>query len=151
MFNRSLHEFLTTACDPKHINSTSEEIKATDEVLGGMGLTQSEHDPCYYYKVYADGTRFDLGFYVDDGWCCDSGGAHADRDIALLDRKFGITIDKQPKHFLNMNIEVVSATKIKLTSEAYITRMADKYVPDWRTRAKVLMPSIKLVGAPWVS
>ena len=28
-----------------------------------------------------------------------------------------------------MNIEVVSPTKIKLTSEAYITRMADRYVP----------------------
>ena len=141
VFNRALHEFLTSPCDPKHLNSTPAEIKAADEVFGGMGLTQSEHDPCYYYKVYADGTRFDLGFYVDDGWCCDSGGALADRDIALLDRKFGITIDKQPKHFLNMNIEVISPTKIKLTSEAYITRMADKLVPGWRTRAEVPMPS----------
>ena len=40
-----------------------------------------------------------------------------------------------------MNIEVVSPTKIKLTSEAYITRMADRYVPDWRARAEVPMPS----------
>ena len=107
----------------------------------GLGMTQSDHDPCYYFKVYADGSRLDMGLYVDDTWVLDDAGAAADADLAALGAKFKLTIDNNPRHFLNMNIEVLSPTRVKMSSENYITRMADKYMPGWREKPKVRLPS----------
>ena len=107
----------------------------------GVGMSQSEKDPCYYYKVYSDGSRLDLGLFVDDSWCIDNAGALADADLARLKAKFNLTLDEKPRHFLNMNIEFESPTRVKITSEAYIIKMADKYVPDWRSRGRVALPS----------
>ena len=45
-----------------------------------------------------------------------------------------------------MNVTVESPTRVKLTSEAYILSMADKYVPDWRSRAKKHLPSTELLS-----
>jgi hypothetical protein len=78
---------------------------------------------------------------VDDGWCTDNSKINADRELALLDRRFGITLQSNPKQFLNMNVEVISPTKVKVSSEAYIESMANRHVPDWRDRAPVNMPS----------
>ena len=107
----------------------------------GMNMTQSSYDPCFFYKIYPDGTRLDIGIYVDDGWATDNAGALADADIAKLGKRFDIKITDEPRHFLNMNITVESPTRVHLSSEAYIVRMADKYVPHWRTLAKLDVPS----------
>ena len=112
----------------------------TDPVHG-LGMTQSDHDPCYYFKVYPDGSRLDAGLYVDDTWLIDDGGKAADADLEQLGKRFDLKLDESPKHFLNMNIEVISPTKIKVSSQNYVTRMADRYIPDWRTRATVDLPS----------
>ena len=50
VFNQTLHEFLVSPVDPSIANLTVAEIKELPEIKGGIGLTQSEHDPCYYYK-----------------------------------------------------------------------------------------------------
>ena len=48
-----------------------------------------------------------------------------------------ITVKTDPKLFLNMNVNMVSPSKIHLSSEAYIESMADRYVPDSQTGAAV--------------
>ena len=104
-------------------------------------MQQSDYDPCYYYKEYSDGTRFDLGLYVDDSWLVDDAGPLADADLAKLKQKFKLTVVDDPKHFLNINVTVESPTRVKLTSQAYILTIADRYVPDWRSRPRVDLPS----------
>ena len=97
----------------------------------GPQFTQSESDPCYLYKVYNDGTRIDLGWYVDDLWSVDDAGANADADLAKLTKKFDMPF-ATPKHFLNINVTIESPTRVKFSMEAYLTGMADRYVPNWR-------------------
>jgi hypothetical protein len=104
-------------------------------------MQQSWNDPCYYFKVYSDGTRLDAGIYVDDAWLADNAGSLADADLAKLSKRFEIKIDENPRHFLGMNVHVESHTRVRLTSEAYILKMADTYLPDWRSRAKVKLPA----------
>ena len=95
-------------------------------------FTQSDVDPCYFYKEYPDGSRFDLGLYVDDKLAVDDAGALADADWKIINKHFKFTIQEDPKHFLNMNVNVESETRVKLSMEAYVLRMADANVPDWR-------------------
>ena len=73
-----------------------------------QGYTQSKYDPCYFFKLLADGTRQDIVMYVDDGYCVDSGSAAADAELKTLHAKF--TIDVKPaKFFLGNNITVAGA------------------------------------------
>ena len=109
----------------------------TDE----MGMTQSEYDPCYYYKVYPDGSRLDLALYVDDGWVIDDAGPLADADLKMLSDKFQVKVIESPTQYLNINVTVESPSRVKLSSEGYIIGMADKYVPDWRSRKPVSLPA----------
>jgi hypothetical protein len=126
---------------PRVWNTTLHTFLVQPTSQGGMGLTQSDNDPCYYYKVYADGTRLDAGIYVDDAWLVDDAGPLADADIDRLISRFNIKVVDDPKHFLGMNVSVESITRVKFSSEAYILSMADKYVPGWRDRPKVTLPS----------
>ena len=41
---------------------------AVNQLVNVQGFTQSEYDPCYFFKVGADGDRVDLVLYVDDGY-----------------------------------------------------------------------------------
>ena len=112
-------------------------------------MQQSDQDPCYYYKVYEDGTRLDLSLFVDDSWVCDDAGANADADIKIICEKFKFAMVEDPKHFLGMNVVVESETRVKLSSEAYILRMADKYVPAWRARPKLQLPAQDTLSAAY--
>ena len=68
--------------------------------------------------------------------------------MALLNHRFGLTIQEDPKQFLGMNVKVHSPTRVTLTSKSYILQMADRHVPDWRSRATLAMPCTdKLIGA----
>ena len=129
------------AVAPRIWYSTFHTFLVTPEASGGLGMAQSDGDPCYYFKVYPDGTRLDMGIFVDDSWVLDTAGALADADLAKIAAKFKLTLVDSPRHFLNMNFEVLSPTRVRVTSENYITRMADRYVPDWRSRAPVALPS----------
>jgi hypothetical protein len=103
-------------------------------------FNQSEVDPCYLWKVYPDGSRFDLGLYVDDKWAVDDAGTQADADWAIINKHFHFTIQEDPKQFLNMNITVESESRVKFSMEAYVTRMADAHVPNWRSWDKLEAP-----------
>jgi hypothetical protein len=103
-------------------------------------FTQSDVDPCYFYKEYPDDSRFDLGLYVDDKLAVDDAGAQADADWKIINKHFKFTIQEDPKHFLNMNVNVESETRVKLSMEAYVLRMADANVPDWRSWDKLESP-----------
>ena len=70
----------------------------TDPV-SGLGLTQSDHDPCYYFKVYPDGSRLDAGLYVDDTWLIDNGGKAADADLEKLGKRFDLKLESRPSSF----------------------------------------------------
>ena len=78
---------------------------------------------------------------MDDAWCCDNAGTLADDDLKKISSKFSIKIDDTPKHFLNMKVEIESSTRVKLSSESYILQMADKYVPNWRSRTPPIVPA----------
>ena len=106
-----------------------------------VNMTQSAHDPCYYYKIYANGSRLDLYLYVDDGLCIDDAGPLADADLAILRQRFTVSLNEKPTHFLGMNLNVISPTKVQLSSEGYIKGMAKRYIPDWETRPKLGMPA----------
>ena len=72
---------------------------------GGMGFTQSEWDPCFYFRDLPNGSKMFLVVYVDDAYVVDDGSAFAD---ALLDRfhaKWTIT-RKPASFFLGNNIHV---------------------------------------------
>jgi hypothetical protein len=105
-----------------------------------LAFKQSDADPCYLYKVYPNGTRLDLGLFVDDTWIWDDADELADADLAKLIKRFDLKLVDQPKQFLGMNVEVQSPTRIKLTMEAYVLQMADTYVPDWRSWGTVKLP-----------
>ena len=105
-----------------------------------LGFEQSDVDPCLLSKTYADGTRFDLGLYVDDTWAIDNAGPLADADWEHL-RKLGFKFTLlDANHFLNMNVQVHSPWRVSFSMEAYILRMADTYVPDWKTWGVVDTP-----------
>ena len=40
---------------------------AVNQLVNVQGFTQSEFDPCYFYKVVR-GERVDIALYVDDGY-----------------------------------------------------------------------------------
>ena len=73
-----------------------------------QNFTQSDADPCYYYKVYEDGSRIDICMYVDDGWSEDDAGPYADADLELLNARFNMEYKPDPRHFLGMNTTVHS-------------------------------------------
>ena len=68
-------------------------------------FTQSEYDPCYFYKRLSDGTRLDLVMYVDDGYAVDSFSAAAMAELDALHRAFTIEI-KPARFFLGNNVIV---------------------------------------------
>ena len=70
-----------------------------------QNFSQSEHDPCYFYKFLDDGTSMDMVIYVDDGYVIDQYSAAADAELAQLDAEFKITI--KPAHFFLGNNIVV--------------------------------------------
>jgi hypothetical protein len=126
---------------PRGWHKTFHQFCVAPESQGGAGMTQSDADPCYYYKIFSDGSRFDMGVYVDDGWCVDNAGEQADELLAKFASKFQLTVTERPRHFLNMTLDVQSPTRIKITSESYVLSMADKYVPDWRSWPTQSMPA----------
>ena len=71
----------------------------------------------------------------------DDAGALADADWAALKLDFKFTVQEDPKQFLNMNVTVESEWRVKFSMEAYVLRMADTYVPEWRSWPKLDRPA----------
>ena len=72
---------------------------------GGMGFTQSEWDPCFYYRDLPDGSRMFMVIYVDDAYVVDNGSAHADALLGRFHNKWTIT-RRSASFFLGNNITV---------------------------------------------
>ena len=49
------------------------------------GFTQSRYDPCFFWKVLPDGSRFNLVIYVDDGYSTDNISSHADDEFIRVE------------------------------------------------------------------
>ena len=64
---------------------------------GGMGFTQSEWDPCFYFRDLSDGSRMFLVIYVDDAYVVDNGSPLADALLNRFHDKW--TITKRPAAF----------------------------------------------------
>ena len=95
------------------------------QIMLKQGFKQSDFDPCYFYKVYEDGSRIDLCLYVDDGWVEDDAGELADADLAILAERFKMTLGP-PKQFLGMRIISCSPTSISYNNEVFLTELADR-------------------------
>eukprot|EP00965_Chrysotila_dentata_P103814 3427573-Pleurochrysis_carterae.AAC.1 len=95
-----------------------------------QGSTQSEFDPCYFYKKYSDGHCVDLVLYVDDCWMADTGGAQADNDLRLFRNRFKLTLQDKPKQFLGMNIDMGDDGSVKISASAYVKAEAETYLPN---------------------
>jgi hypothetical protein len=105
-----------------------------------VAMRASDADPCLFIKWYNESQFLAIGLYVDDMWIMDNAGPQADADVARIRDRFSITLTENPRHFLNMNVDIQSPSRIKLSMEAYLTSMADRYVPDWRERPTVDLP-----------
>ena len=102
---------------------------------------QSDADPCYYYKVYDDGSRVDICMYVDDGWVETDSTTFVDADMEILAEKFNMEFDDNPKKFLGMNTNCRDDGCLEISAKSYIEGTADKYLPDWRSRKILLVPA----------
>eukprot|EP00965_Chrysotila_dentata_P131839 4358883-Pleurochrysis_carterae.AAC.1 len=70
---------------------------AMKQLVQTQGFTQSEFDPCYFFKKYSDGYRFDLILYVDHCWMADTGSAQAENDVCIFRDRFKLTLQEKPK------------------------------------------------------
>ena len=99
-----------------------------------QSIIRSEYDPCYFYKIYPDGTRLDMTLYVDDAFVTTDGGPMADADIKMLCDEFGVEeVKENPEYFLGMNLNITSdkeigVRRIALSVPTYIRKMASKYL-----------------------
>ena len=69
-----------------------------------------------------------LVVYVDDGFSIDNGSKEADDELAAMHARFKITIS-EATFFLGNNVTCHSASRVTLSSRAYIDRMVKKYLP----------------------
>ncbi|KAL1504885.1 hypothetical protein AB1Y20_008655 [Prymnesium parvum] len=121
-----------------------------DQLVGVQGFVQSQHDPCLFLKQLADGSSIDVCVHVDDGFVTDSGSPLADAEMDTLNAAFrdkygadGVVL-KEPKHFLGQNIVVHSPTRVTISSRAYVTQLAAKYLPaPLAEYAKCTTPCLK--------
>ena len=108
-----------------------------------QNFKQSDADPCYYFKVYEDGSRVDICMYVDDGWVETDSSTFVDADMEILAEKFNMEFDADPKKFLGMNTLCREDGCLEISAKSYIEGTADKYLPDWRSRKLLLVPADK--------
>ena len=108
-------------------------------------FTQSDYDPCYYFKKLSDGTQLDMLFYVDDGWCTDDHSPAADAELATLAAALKLTIAPGlPEYYLGLNVAFPSPGTVTLSCGTYIRRMCEKLLPSGRNAdsyARVETPS----------
>eukprot|EP00965_Chrysotila_dentata_P146919 4850608-Pleurochrysis_carterae.AAC.1 len=104
-------------------------LTAKKQLVTMQAFTQSEFDPCYFYKKYPDGHRVDLVLYVDDCWTADTGGAQADNDLRMFRERFKLTLQDKPKQLLRMNIGMGEDGGVKISASAYVEAKAETYFP----------------------
>ena len=50
----------------------------TKQLVEAQHFVQSAWDPCYFRKIFDDGSRMDIAMYVDDGFAVDTNTPRAD-------------------------------------------------------------------------
>ena len=73
-------------------------------------FTQSQYDPCYFWKWLSDGTRLGIVMYMDDGYAVDSFSEAALAELATLHAAFTIEV-KPAQFFLGNNVTVIGASQ----------------------------------------
>jgi hypothetical protein len=101
---------------------------AREQLIATQKFTASDHDPCFFYKIYSDGTRIDISLYVDDGWVTHNAGAKAEADLMLFAQRFRLKFRAQPRQFLGLNVTVAPG-RISISSTAYVEGLAAKNLP----------------------
>jgi hypothetical protein len=101
------------------------------QLVKEQDFTQSEADPCYFFKVYANGARFDIVLNVDDGFSfITKGDVVANTELEALAKRFDIKI-MHPKQFLGLNVESSSSeSPVKLSMKAYIEKVVEECLGD---------------------
>ncbi len=100
-----------------------------DQLVNKQGFTQSEFDPCFFFKLLADGTRMNIVMYVDDGFVTDEHSELADAELAAFNAA-GFTIEiKELKRFLGANTTLHSDSRITVAATAYVTQLATRFLP----------------------
>ena len=77
----------------------------TKQLVDVQKFVQSAWDPCYFRKVFSNGSRMDLAMYVDDGFAVDTDTPRADEELATLNASFKIDV-KPAMFFLGNNVIV---------------------------------------------
>ena len=78
-------------------------------------FTQSQYDPCYFWKWLSDGTRLDIVMYVDDGYAVDATSKAAEAELKQLNDAFKLTL--KPAAFFLGN-KVVSLRQRDMSSRS---------------------------------
>ena len=101
---------------------------AREQLVKVQNFCPSDHDPCFFYKIYDDGSRIDISLYVDDGWVTHNAGSKAKADLMQFATRFRLKFRENPKQFLGLNVDVKPG-EIKISSSAYIEGLAAKNLP----------------------
>ena len=92
-------------------------------------FNQSEYDPCYFYKILADGSWMDMSIHVDDAFVTDDHSELANAELDTLHKVMPLTLHEIPKYFLGSNIDIHSEHEMSLNSRAYVQQMAETSLP----------------------
>ena len=97
-----------------------------------QGFKQSAADPCFFFKVFANGARFDLVLYVDDGWYfSDANCEYAAAEVDALAKRFKLKVKPDPKQFLGLNVDVPDAPdgEVVISVRAYLEKIGEELLP----------------------
>jgi len=102
---------------------------ARAQLVDKQSFNQSEYDPCYFYKKLDDGTTMDITLYVDDANCTDEHSELADAELRIFQDSYTSKQTDAPEFFLGSNLSIESDSRMTLSSKAYVTQLAKKYLP----------------------
>jgi hypothetical protein len=141
---------LGTACYGEADAGRAFDKAKVKQLASVQKFKQSDFDPCYLWKEFSNGERIDFCSYVDDALYAVSGpgGARAPANLdpsdlaavarfapncaAELERfaaRFEVKFLGKPRHFLGMKIDVESPTRIAVSAEPYVRKMAEESLP----------------------
>ena len=104
----------------------------TEQLVQVQGFKQSSADPCYFYKIFANGARLDLVLYVDDGWYfSDADCVYAAAEIDALSKRFKLKVKLEPKQFLGLNVDAPDGPdgEVIISVRAYLEKIGEELLP----------------------
>lgn len=112
--------------------------KELKQKLIEMGFVQSLYDPCLFMLQTEDGCIVFIGIYVDDGLCVGNNSELLDEILDCLAESFKMTITKDVKKFLGLEITISEVT-VQIHQESYIMDIAKRIGLDHCKRVDIPM------------